>query len=148
MRRIQRDQKYEPLVKVLSEGEDAIFREKWRVLIFAAMIGYRLDLRLPISSAESGKAIPVSYFEGNPSFRGLIYLLALVEAGDTACLSSTESSDDALVTMFEEFANGGLRYLNEEIGDSSDVLNKLLDIAMRFGLREQKAVEADLSGLL
>jgi dnd system-associated protein 4 len=148
MRRIQRDLKHEALVKSLTSGDQPVFREIWRLITFSALLGYRLNLRAPIAQSDSGKAIPITYFEGNPAFRGILYLMGIVETSQTKCLHATDEAEETLVSIFEEYANGGLRYLVEEVGENSDPLRRILDIALRFGAPPDVTPKADLSDLI
>jgi dnd system-associated protein 4 len=148
MRRIQRDSKHEGLVKLLTSGEAPVFREIWRLVTFAALLGYRLNLRTPVVQPESGKAIPINYFEGNPAFRGLLFLMGIVETNETKCMHATDDAEEALATIFEEYANGGLRYLAEEVGEASDPFGRLLDVTLRFGDAKDTSPKIDLSDLI
>jgi dnd system-associated protein 4 len=148
MRRIQRDSKHEELVKALTSGDQPVFREIWRLLTFSALLGYRLNLRTPIGQSDSGKAIPINYFEGNPAFRGLLYLMGIVETDETKCLHATEEAEETLLSVFEEYANGGLRYLVDEVGENSDPLGRILDLALRFGEPLNVVPQVDLSDLI
>ncbi len=148
MRRIERDSKHELVVKALTSGDQPVFGEIWRLMMFAALLGYRLNLRSPVAQKASGKAIPVAYFEGNPAFRGLLYLMGIVETNDTKCLHATDEAEEAIVSVFEEYANGGLRYLAEEVGEHSDPFGRILDIVLRFGGPKTTAPQADLSDLI
>jgi dnd system-associated protein 4 len=148
MRRIQRDSKHEGLVKALTSGDAPVFREIWRLMTFAALLGYRLNLRSPVTNSDSGKAIPITYFDGNPAFRGLLFLLGIVETNETKCMHATDEAEEVLASIFEEYANGGLRYLVEEIGENSDPFGRLLDITLRFGTPRDVVPKVDLSDLI
>ncbi len=128
MRRIQRDMCHEELVKNLTSGDSAIFKEIWRLLLFAAALGIHDGRRRPIEKADSGKAIPDTYFS-TPAWRGFLYLVGVAETGGSACLHGNDEAQDFLVTAFEEYANNGLHILAERMQASStpfDVLTSLL----------------------
>lgn len=114
MRRIQRDSTYEDLIKSLTTGESAVFKEIWRLMLFAAALGVSHGKRLPIQKSDSGKAIPDTYFSA-PGWHGLLYLIGVAESGDSACLRGTEESQDFLVTAFEEYANYGLSIISSRM---------------------------------
>lgn len=143
MRRIKRDTQYERLVQSLTSGDLAVFREIWRLLTFAALLGYRLKSKVPIGESDPGKAIQINYFENNPSFRGLLYLIGIIETDDTKCLQSGEEADELLLSLFEEYANGGLKYLSEVVGEGSDPFGRILGICMKLGVPEPSVPEVD-----
>lgn len=135
MRRIQRAIDKEPLVKMLTDGDQPCFREIFRLLIFAAMLGKKLERREPLEKVESGKAVPETYFTNSPVWPGLIYLIGIVETTSTTVLQGTDDSNDALAKIFEEYANGGLAYLKEKFAEKEidtvaivDVINELTSI--------------------
>ncbi len=111
----------------LTSGEPPLFKDLWRILLFAAMLGHRAKKRIPISEYESGKAMPDAYFANSPAWPGILYLLGLVETNSTNALSSKQEDEDALVQLFEEYANGGLHVLRERL-QGGDALKTILDL--------------------
>lgn len=75
-------------------------------------------------------------------------MLGIVETNNTACLSASEESEDALASIFEEYANGGLRYLNEEIGEATDPFRRILDLSLRFGVPTNEQLSPNLNDLI
>lgn len=129
MRRIQRDVCHEEFVKSLTTSEGAIFKEIWRVLLFAAALGVKEGRRRPIEKVDSGKAMPESYFS-SPGWRGFLYLIGIAESGDSACLRGTEDAQDGLVTAFEEYANHGLHILADRMRSTSSPLDELITLLL------------------
>jgi dnd system-associated protein 4 len=128
MRRIQRAQDKENLVKDLTGGETPCFREIWRLLIFAATLGFKLGRREKLGETDSGKAIPESYFTNSTAWPGLLFLFGLVETNETILLHSSDEAENELMTVFEEYANGGLSYLQERLGTKGANLLSLIDV--------------------
>lgn len=128
MRRIQRAQDKENLVKELTGGESPCFREIWRLLIFGASLGFKLGRREKLGETDSGKAIPESYFTNSTAWPGLLFLFGLVETNETNLLHSSDAAENELMTVFEEYANGGLSYLQERLGTKSANLLTLIDV--------------------
>ncbi len=128
MRRIQRAQDKDTLIQQLTVGEDACFGEIWRLMLFCATLGFKLKRREPLGHKDSGKAVMESYFANSPVWPGVLYLFALVESGDTAGMQSSEAAENAILTVFEEYANGGLAYLNEQLHGRQPNLLNVLDI--------------------
>src|ERR1041385_5026894 len=136
MRRIQRAIDKETIVKALTDGEQPCFQEIFRLLIFAAMLGLKLERREPLDKVDSGKAVPENYFTNSPVWPGLIYLIGLVETSSTSVLQGTDEAEDNLAEVFEEYANGGLAYLKDRFADKDldvvaiiDVINELTTVA-------------------
>lgn len=140
MRRIQRAIDKEPIVKALTDGDQPCFREIFRLLIFTALLGMKLERREPLEKVESGKAVPEAYFTNSPVWPGLIYLIGLVETSSTSVLEGTDEADDNLAKIFEEYANGGLAFLKERFADKDldivaviDVINELTAVVEARG---------------
>ena len=129
MRRIQRDVCHEELVKRLSSGDGAIFKEIWRVLLFAAALGIRHGNRRSLDKTDTGRAIPDSYFN-TPGWKGFLYLIGVADTDDSACLHGTDVAQDALITAFEEYANHGLHTLSERMSASSSPLDELIALLL------------------
>lgn len=129
MRRIQRDSCHEDLIKILTGGEAPLFKEIWRVMLFAAALGVRQAKRRQILKSDSGKAIPDNYFSA-PGWKGFLYLIGVAESGDTECLRGTNEAQEALVTAFEEYANQGLHTLGERIKSQPKLLDDLISLLL------------------
>ena len=129
LRRIQRDTSHEEFVKELTSGDKPLFREIWRLLLLAAAIGVRDGVRVPLSSMDSGKAMPETYFSA-PAWRGFLYLIAISDSGDSTCLHASPENQDRLVTAFEEYANHGLKVLRERVSSSVTPLDDLASFVL------------------
>lgn len=125
MRRIQRDVCHEDFVKSLTTGDVPLFREIWRLLLFAAAFGIKDGKRLPLGKVDSGKAMPETYFS-SPGWRGFLYLVGIAENGDTECLLNTAEAQEKLITAFEEYANRGLFLLRDRLQASSSPLDEVI----------------------
>ncbi len=130
MRRIQRDVCHEDLVKRLTTGDTAIFKEIWRLLLFAAALGIRDGRRRPLGNVDSGKAMPETYFS-SPGWRGFLYLIGISETDNSDCLRNTPEEQDGLILAFEEYANHGMYLIEDRIQSSvvplDDLISLLLD---------------------
>lgn len=145
MRRIQRDVKHEDFIKSLTSGENAIFRDIWRVLLFAAAYGVYLGGRKPIQKAESNKAMPESYF-GTPGWRGFLYLVGFAEDDSSDHLRKDEEQENKLITAFEEYANFGLEEMQLKIPSPSTALADLVGILLDISPKRETPV--DVSDLI
>jgi dnd system-associated protein 4 len=129
MRRIQRETSHEEFIKNLTSGDAAIFKEIWRVLLFAAALGVNEGIRRPLGSTDSGKAIPETYFS-TPGWKGFLYLIGVADTGDSECLRGTELAQDALVTAFEEYANHGLYVLSDRMKLATSPFDELISLLL------------------
>lgn len=129
MRRIQRDVRHEEMIKTLTSGDTPIFREIWRLMLFAAALGIARGQRKPLQKVDSGKAIPESYFS-SPGWRGFLYLLGVAESGASDCLRGTEEAQDLLANAFEEYANRGLDEIASRLSMSSVQLDEFVNLAL------------------
>jgi dnd system-associated protein 4 len=126
MKRIQRAGDKDAIIELLTSDSVGAFREIWRVLFFAAMVGFKNAKREPLTSTQTGEGIRQDSFANNPVWLGTVYLLGLVETEGTDVLRATEDSEDERIKIFEEFANGGLQILKETFETSNGNLDTLL----------------------
>lgn len=125
MKRIRRATDKEDIIQLLM-AEGGLFREIWRLLLFAALLGHKQSRREELGDTEAGRGIDQSSFSNNPSWPGVLYLLGLVETDATDVLCASEEAEDHRITVFEEFANGGLAILKEEFTARNCNLDTLL----------------------
>lgn len=143
VRRIHRAKDKEATIKALVEDLGA-FKEIWRVLLFASMLGVKAQRREKLREIDSGRGIDQSTFGNCSSWPGVLHLLALVEAQDAAVLS--DASEEGRIVLFEEYANGGLSIIADHFATSSLSLQSLIDLADRFGQAPKVAeLRVDLS---
>lgn len=135
MRRIQRDVCHEDFIKSLTSSDGAIFKEIWRVLLFAASLGIKEGKRRPLDKVDSGKAMPENYFS-TPGWRGFLYLIGVADSGDSECLRGTEDDQDGLVTTFEEYANYGLYAMADRMKSSTSPLDELIGLLLEASKAE------------
>lgn len=106
---VNRERRHENLISSLVEDPStSIFQYNKDLMIFAAMIGYAYNKRLPLS----GDKIPITlgtYY--NTEQDGFIYLIALMENKNATCLKDPNLS--ASIKIFEEYCNGGLDIIQD-----------------------------------
>lgn len=127
MRRIQRDASHEEFIKSMISAENPIFRDIWRILLFAAAYGVKKGQRLPLEKVESNKSFPDSYCN-TPGWRGFLYLLGFADSESSEHLKNDEEQQNKLLTAFEEYANFGLFELKDRLENSSDKLGEFASI--------------------
>jgi dnd system-associated protein 4 len=128
MRRIQRAIDKEEVVKRLAAGDNGVFKEIWRVLIFAAFLGHKLGKRIPLEAVEAGKSIDEGVFANNRAWPGILYLLSIIEINSPEALCNTDDISETRIKLFEEYANGGLAYLKEKLEPQSYALESILNL--------------------
>lgn len=114
-KRIFRATDKEELIQALLSEHVGIFKEIWRVMLFAAMVGFKNGRREPLKNVDSGKGIDQATFGNCPAWPGILYLMALVETQNSDSLSGLQSAEDLRVVAFQEYANGGLSILKNFI---------------------------------
>jgi len=117
MRRIQRATDKEEIIKSLTSEQVGVFKEIWRLVLFAAQVGFKNSRREPLKAADPGKGIDQSTFGNCPAWPGILYLMSLVESNKADCLCSTADAESDRITTFQEYANGGLAILGEFFAD-------------------------------
>lgn len=125
MSRIRRDKKHDALIERLTKGDEGVFSDIWRVLVFAAFVGAKNQKRSAIIDFESGKAFPLNYLQ--PSCGpGFLSLLGISATSGNEILRSKEGNQDQLILIFEEYANAGMEIISERVNSASSPIEAIL----------------------
>jgi dnd system-associated protein 4 len=127
IKRIHRATDKEEIIRLMTSDQLGVFREIWRLLMFAAQIGYRNARRDPLKVIDSGKGIDQSTFGNSPAWPGVMFLISLADAGAAEVLAGTPESEEQRISAFQEYANGGLAVLQEFFSSRPADLDGLLD---------------------
>jgi dnd system-associated protein 4 len=146
-RRIQRATDKEDVIKFLTQAPSGPFKEIWRLMLFAAIVGFREKRREKLRAVDTGKGIDHNSFANSAAWPGVLYLLCLVETDQPEALSGTPEQDDARIEMFEEYANGGLSIIKERLEASSYSLDALM-LFVAAQASEQESENGGLSEVL
>ncbi|MGE3795242.1 MAG: DNA phosphorothioation-associated protein 4 [Dehalococcoidia bacterium] len=138
MRRVRRPAEHEALMKRLASDEGP-FGTLAEVLTFAAGLGFAEGRREPLGA--SGEQIDFDVFQ-RLGVEGFIDMLAAAVHDDVTILSAEKA--DARLTVFEEFAKGGLDILQSRLAQSKADLDSLLNIVLE---RERDAGDDDGAGV-
>lgn len=104
------------------KGEDMPFGTMRDVFLAAICIGYRIKNRVPLEGKTRDIVVWGSLREND---RTLLRTLGLVETGDKDVLSDNEK----LVTIAEEYANGGINELyNQLVEQAGSPVMNLIDL--------------------
>jgi dnd system-associated protein 4 len=114
------------LVKELLIDEDGkgLFKYQVDVLAFAAVLGANRNHRVPLGETMRDPIRQDIFIR--QGYDTLFNLLAVFDTNDPKVLADTDEMDDRRATIFEEFANGGLEILKEEVKGSLDYLDAIL----------------------
>ena len=140
------------LVKALTSADGATgpFQTYADVIVFAAALGVKHKKRVPLGEISKREPSPIrlEYFEtaGND---WLIKLLGVTETQDIKILSLTEEQHEAQRNLiFEEYANGGLEILQNELRGAVDYSERILLFLSYERVQHEKQEEFDLSKFL
>ena len=143
-KRIHRARDKEDIINALMSERVGVFKEIWRLLLFAAQIGIKNAKRLPLASVDSGKGIDQSTFGNCPSWPGVCHLISLVEQDSSDVLSGSAEAEDLRLTIFQEYANGGLDILKEHFQESPVSLDSVLSFLEVHARTAEPQVDLDL----
>ncbi|MFQ4142173.1 DNA phosphorothioation-associated protein 4 [Chlorogloeopsis sp. ULAP02] len=137
------------LVKALVASKDTTgpFQTYVEVITFAAALGAKHKKRIPLEGiAKDLSPLRQDYFAS--SFALLINLLAIAETTDIKILGDNDIADEQRIHIFEEYANGGLEILQNELRGAVDYSERLLLILNSERFKQEKQEEFDLSKFL
>jgi len=146
--RVRRPQQHEALlIELRDEAAFSTFRD---TLLFAAAVGVHFKRRVPFSSAAGD---PIRYETLTvPSFsEALINMLAANEVDEDPEIMDSSRIEER-VEIFEEYANGGLEYIQEQVNvrhQTADlvVIALVTEVLSQTGGAEPVSVDELLSGV-
>ncbi|MEH1909817.1 MULTISPECIES: DNA phosphorothioation-associated protein 4 [unclassified Nostoc] len=141
------------LVKSLVASKDTTgpFQTYVEVMVFAAALGVKYKKRVTLGETTKREPSPIPQENfASLGYDLIIKLLGINETKDINILSSREEQDeDKRTQIFEEYANGGLEILQNELRGSVDYSERLLLVLIsERGTKEQLEEEFDLSKFL
>lgn len=145
IKRIHRSADKEEIIKLMTSDQLGVFREIWRLLMFAAQVGYHNKRREALRTIETGKGIDQSTFGNSPAWPGIVYLLTLADAGAATVLGGSPENEEARLTAFQEYANGGLTILQEFFASRPVNLDGLMEFIDTQRMAARQAPDLELS---
>lgn len=145
IKRIHRATDKEEIIQLLTGDQMGVFKEIWRLLMFAAQVGYRNSRREPLGNIESGKGIDQSTFGNSPSWPGIMYLIALADSGSADPLGGAADNEEHRITAFQEYANGGLAILRDYFSSRQPSLEGLIEFIDSQRALRSSVPDLDLS---
>lgn len=143
--RFRRPAAHEDLIAALA-GKEGPFNAMVDVLMFAALLGRNKGKREPFDKA--GEPIRLALIEGRQYGDVLIDMIAVAEEPNDPKILADERQPDR-VEIFEEYANGGLNYVQGEINTSGghDYVSIISTLVMD-ALTEPDERQNDVSALM
>jgi dnd system-associated protein 4 len=138
------------LVKSLVASKDTTgpFQTYVEVMVFAAALGVKNKKRVPLDIISKDLSpLRQDYFTS--SFTLLINLLAITETENIKIIGDDNVADEQRIHIFEEYANGGLEILQNELRGAVDYSERILLILISERYNDSSIEEEfDLSKLL
>lgn len=132
-------------------GATGPFQTYADVVIFAAVLGAKWRRRVSLGAISTAEPAPISLeIFVSRGYDGIIKLLAIADTQDPQVLSAYHVHAEARrVQILEEYANGGLEALREELRGAVDYTERLLLILSNERFKEDSTGEEfDLSRFL
>ncbi|MGK7874511.1 MAG: DNA phosphorothioation-associated protein 4 [Xenococcaceae cyanobacterium] len=141
------------LVQALVDLNDTTgpFQTYADVLVFAAALGAKYKKRVPLGAISKKEPAPIGLeIFVSRGYDLAIKLLAIAETKDPKILSSyNPSAEEQRALIFEEYVNGGLERLRDELRGAVDYSERLLLILSSERFKEESTDEDfDLSRFL
>ncbi|NEO56856.1 MAG: DNA phosphorothioation-associated protein 4 [Okeania sp. SIO3B5] len=149
--RIARDKAY--LVKALTESEEKTgpFKTYADVIVFAASLAIKKNHRIPLTEISQREPSPINIeVFWSRGYESIIKLIAIADTKDTKIISpANEETEENCIKIFEEYANGGLEILRDEMRGAVNYSERLLLflISERYQ-KSQTETEFDLTKFL
>ncbi|MGI0483421.1 DNA phosphorothioation-associated protein 4 [Geminocystis sp. CENA526] len=110
-----------------NDNSQGVFSTYADIIAFAAAFGKKHKFRLPLDViAKEPSPISLDVFSSR-GYDVLIKLLAITETKNPQIISAYDATaEEERVTIFEEYANGGLMKLQEQLRGSVDYSERIL----------------------
>jgi dnd system-associated protein 4 len=134
-----------------TKGTTGVFQTYADLVVFAASLGVRHHKKIPLLEISQSEPAPISLEVFiSRGYEWVINLIAIADTQNTQILTTNNTEIEAQkITILEEYANGGLAKLREELRGAVDYTERLLLIlsAERFPISTTEE-EFDLSRFL
>ena len=134
-----------------TKGTTGVFQTYADIVIFAASMGIRHQRKIPLQEISQSEPAPISLeIFISRGYEWSINLIAIADVRDTKILATDDPQIEVQkIAILEEYANGGLAKLKEELRGAIDYTERLLLILSteRFPKTDTRE-EFDLSRFL
>ncbi len=128
---------------VNSRGTTGPFSTYADAVAFAAALGARWKKRVPLGTISTKEPAPISLeIFISRGYDLAIKLLAIAETKEPKILSTFDSeNEEKRLQIFEEYANGGLEILRDELRGAVDYTERILLILSQERFKQQSTDE-------
>jgi len=146
-RRIQIDKLQDAFIEKLRDADDGVgpFSLKVDVLAFAASYGAMIGSSKKLGDTTKSP-IRQDVFHAN-NYGNLFDLLAVYKTGDANVLDSSDEAQDTRVTIFEEYAKGGLERMEQESKGQIDLTDYILSLVAKYRKDKSSEEHSEAPGL-
>lgn len=134
------------LVKALTviDGKTGPFQTYADVMVFAATLGSKRKKRIPVKEVSKREPAPIGLeIFVSRGYDTVIKLIAIAETKDAKILSASDpDAEEQRLTIFEEYANGGLEILREELRGAGDYLDQILLMLIGERFKEESPTQS------
>lgn len=111
-----------------TKGTTGLFQTYADIVIFAASLGLRYQKKIPFQEVNQSEPAPISLEVFlSRGYEWVINLIAIADTRDANILATNNSEMEARrIAILEEYANGGLLKLREELRGAVDYTERLL----------------------
>ena len=141
------------LVQALTASKDTTgpFQTYADVVVFAAALGIQGKKRVPLGIISKKEPAPISLeIFVSRGYDLVLKLIAIAETKDAKIISPSDAiAQDQRIRIFEEYANGGLEILRDELRGAVDYSEQLLLLLSAERFKEEVTEDSfDLSRFL
>ena len=126
-----------------------LFETHADLMAFAGALGLRYNQRIPLTNiSKEPSPIDINIFISR-GYETLIKLIAMTEIKDINILTNEPEMEEQRILFFEEYANGGLEILRQELKGIVDYTEQiLLMMTNERGEQESSSSDFDLTKFL
>jgi dnd system-associated protein 4 len=145
VRRVRRPQAFADLFETLTDRKSGGPFETYKdVMLFCSALGYARHSR--VSFEGTLEQIDFSIFQKARKDEAFVYMISLAETLELSIM--TEARSDDRLTIFEEYANGGLSILKNVLGTGISPLQAVIRIVQESNEAKASGPPASLKDLI
>ncbi|NES19762.1 MAG: DNA phosphorothioation-associated protein 4 [Symploca sp. SIO3E6] len=141
------------LVQALTASKDTTgpFQTYADVVVFAATLGAQRNRQIPLGKISTKEPAPIGLeIFASRGYDLVLNLIAIAQTKDTKIISPSDNvAQEKRIRIFEEYANGGLEILRDELRGAVDYSEQLLLLLSAERFKEELTEDSfDLSRFL
>lgn len=140
--RVRRPEEFKDILNLLSsenENQPQVFDTLKSALVFSAALGFKIKKRVPFENSSERIALHTFKEDTDIPF---IYSLAVAEYDDISYLRAEKFEESLLI--FEEYANGGLRYLSTYLAEDINIKSSVEGLMHDLTSNKEKDMVSDI----